>query len=75
MSALPPLRRLAAAVLVLALPLLASHCSKKSQQIPAVQGLTSDQAEQFQALHTPGLTRSPGPRNRYPMTAWRPWAI
>ena len=43
MPALPPLRRLVTAVLVLTLPLLASQCSKKSQQVPAVQGLTADQ--------------------------------
>ncbi len=53
MAALPPLKRLVAAVLVLTLPLLASQCSKKSPQAPTVQGLTPDQAEKLQALHTP----------------------
>ena len=75
MAAWPPLRRLVTGVFVLTLPLLASQCSKKSQQVPAVQGLTSDQAEKFQAAHPHGATRSPSPRNRFPMTAWRPWAI
>jgi tetratricopeptide (TPR) repeat protein len=51
MAALPPLRRLVTAVLVLTLPLLASQCSKKSPQVPTVQGLTTDQTEKFQALH------------------------
>ncbi len=51
MPASPPLRRLVTAVLVLTLPLLASQCSKKSQQVPSVQGLTTDQSEKFQALH------------------------
>jgi tetratricopeptide (TPR) repeat protein len=51
MPSLPPLRRLVTAVLVLALPLLASQCSKKSQQVSAVQGLTPDQSEKFQAAH------------------------
>src|SRR3989339_476780 len=53
MAALPPLRRLAAAVLVLALPLLLSQCSKKSPESPAVRGLNPDQTEKFQALHDP----------------------
>jgi tetratricopeptide (TPR) repeat protein len=51
MPALPPLRRLVTLVLVLTLPLLTSHCTKKSPQVPAVAGLTPDQAEKFQALH------------------------
>jgi tetratricopeptide (TPR) repeat protein len=49
--ALPPLPRLVTVVFVLTLPLLTSHCSKKSSQAPSVQGLTPDQAEKFQALH------------------------
>jgi len=49
MAALPPLRRLVTAVLVLTLPLLTSQCSKKSPQTPAVQGLTPDQAEKLLA--------------------------
>ncbi len=59
MPALPPLRRLITAVLVLTLPLLASQCSKKSPQAPAVQGLTPDQAEKFQALHDPRPDEKP----------------
>jgi tetratricopeptide (TPR) repeat protein len=59
MAALPPLRRLVTAVLVLTLPLLASQCSKKSPQAPPVQGLTPDQAEKFQALHDPWPDQKP----------------
>jgi tetratricopeptide (TPR) repeat protein len=51
MPPLPSLRRLVTAVLVLTLPLLVSQCSKKSQQVPTVQGLSPDQAEKFQSLH------------------------
>ena len=53
MPALSPLRRLATVVLVMALPLLTSHCSKKSPQFPGVQGLTPDQAEKLDAQHDP----------------------
>ncbi|MGO8762197.1 MAG: tetratricopeptide repeat protein [Desulfobaccales bacterium] len=66
MAASPPLRRLAAAVLVLALPLLASHCSKKSQQIPAVQPLPPDQVEKLQALHNPWPDQKPKPPEQVP---------
>jgi tetratricopeptide (TPR) repeat protein len=66
MSALPPLRRLATAVLVLALPLLVSHCSKKSQPISAVQGLTPDQQENFQALHAPWSEQKVKPPEQVP---------
>jgi tetratricopeptide (TPR) repeat protein len=66
MPALPPLRRLATAVLVLTLPLLASQCSKKSPQVPTVQGLTSDQAEQFQALHAPWSSQKAKPAEPLP---------
>ncbi len=66
MSALPPLRRLAAAVLVLTLPLLASHCSKKSQQITTVQGLSPDQAEKFQSLHESWPDQKPRPPEQVP---------
>ena len=66
MAALPPLRRLVTAVLVLTLPLLASQCSKKSQQAPAVQGLTPDQAEKFQALHDPWPDQKPRPPEQLP---------
>jgi tetratricopeptide (TPR) repeat protein len=51
MAALPRLRRLVTAVLILTLPLLLSQCSKKSPQTSPVQGLSQDQAEKFQALH------------------------
>ena len=66
MAASPPLRRLAAAVLVLALPLLASHCSKKSQQIPAVQPLPPDQVEKLQAPHNPWPDQKPKPPEQVP---------
>jgi tetratricopeptide (TPR) repeat protein len=66
MAALSPLRRLAAAALVLTLPLLASQCSKKSPQAPAVQGLTSDQAQKFQALHDPWPDQKPKPLEQVP---------
>jgi tetratricopeptide (TPR) repeat protein len=59
MAALPPLRRLVTAVLVLTLPLLVSQCSKKSPQAPSVQGLSPDQAEKFQALHDPWPDQKP----------------
>jgi tetratricopeptide (TPR) repeat protein len=63
MAALHPLRRLATAVLVLTLPLLASHCSKKSEQTPGVRGLTWDESYKFQSLHDPlpdRKSKSPG---------------
>jgi len=67
MPAVGPLRRLAAAVVVLTLPLLLSQCSKKSPQTPAVQGLTPDQAEKFQALHDPSWPdQKPKPRDEVP---------
>ena len=59
MAALPPLRRLATAVLVLTLPCLASQCSKKSQQTPAVRGFTEDETAKFQALHDPWPDQKP----------------
>ena len=66
MAALPPLRRLVTAVLILILPLLASQCSKKSPQAPAVQGLTPEQAEKFQALHDPWPNKKPRPPEKLP---------
>ena len=66
MPALPPLRRLATAFLVLTLPLLASQCSKKAQQVPAVQGLTSDQSEKFQNLHANWGDQKPEPAEPIP---------
>src|SRR5664280_1672526 len=66
MPASPPLRRLVTAVLVLTLPLLASQCSKKSQQVPTVQGLTSKQTEQFQALHPSWGDQKPKPPEQIP---------
>ena len=66
MAASPPLRRLVTAVLVLTLPLLASQCSKKSQQVPTVQGLTSKQTEQFQSLHPSWADQKPKPQEQVP---------
>src|SRR5450756_240162 len=66
MAASPPLRRLVTAVLVLTLPLLASQCSKKSPQAPAVQGLTLEQAEKLQALHEPRPDPNPKPPEPIP---------
>jgi tetratricopeptide (TPR) repeat protein len=66
MSGRSPLQRLAAALLVLALPLLLSHCSKKSKPISAVQGFTPDQSEQFQALHQPWGDQKPRPLEQVP---------
>ena len=66
MPALPPLRRLVIAVLVLTLPVLTSQCSKKSVQAPPVQGLTADQAENFQALHDPWPDQKPKPPEQVP---------
>lgn len=59
MAALPSLRRLVSAVLVMTLPLLASQCSKKSPESPAVRGLNAEQAEKFQALHDPWPDQKP----------------
>jgi tetratricopeptide (TPR) repeat protein len=59
MAALPLLRRLVTAVLVLSLPLLTSQCSKKSPESPAVRGLNPDQAEKFQALTDPRPNQKP----------------
>jgi tetratricopeptide (TPR) repeat protein len=66
MPALPPLRRLVTTVLVLTLPLLASQCSKKAQQIPTVQGLTADQSEKFQNLHARWGDQEPKPAEPIP---------
>ena len=66
MPALSPFRRLVAAVLVLTLPVLASQCSKKAQQVSAVQGLTADQNEKFQALHPQWEDQKPKPAEPIP---------
>ena len=66
MPGLPPFRRVVFAVFLLTLPLLTSQCSKKSPQDPAVQGLTPDQAEKFQALHSPWPDEKPKPREQVP---------
>jgi tetratricopeptide (TPR) repeat protein len=66
MAAVPLLPRLVTVVLVLTLPLLMSHCSKKSQQAPTVQGLTPDQAEKFQALHDHTPDQKPKPAEQLP---------
>jgi tetratricopeptide (TPR) repeat protein len=54
-----PIRRLATAVLVLALPCLVSQCSRNPKQLPSVQGLTADQTAKLQALHDPWPQRPP----------------
>jgi len=59
MAALSPLRRLAAALLVLTLPCLVCQCSKKSPQTPAVQGLSEDATAKMQALHDPWPDKKP----------------
>jgi tetratricopeptide (TPR) repeat protein len=46
-------RRLASAILVLALPCLVSHCAKKSPQLPAVRAFSSQELANLQALHDP----------------------
>jgi hypothetical protein len=46
--------------------LLASQCSKKSQQIPTLQGLTPGQAEQFQAAHPQWGDQKPKPAEPIP---------
>lgn len=61
MPALPPLRRLVMVVLVSTLPLLTSYCSKKSPEVPGVRGLTPDQAEKFDAIHSPWPHQKPKP--------------
>jgi tetratricopeptide (TPR) repeat protein len=66
MAALPPLPRLLTLVLVLSLPLLTSQCIKKSLPAPAVQGLTPDQAEKFQAIHDPWPDQKPRPLEQLP---------
>jgi tetratricopeptide (TPR) repeat protein len=66
MTPLSPLRRIVTVVLVLALPLLIAQCSKKSQQANGVRGLTSDQAEQFQALHDPWPDQKVKPLEQVP---------
>ena len=66
MAAWPPFRRLITGVFVLTLPLLASQCSKKSQQVPALQGLTSDQSEKFQAAHPQWGDQKPKPSEPIP---------
>jgi tetratricopeptide (TPR) repeat protein len=66
MPALPPFRRLAYALLALTLPLLASQCSKKSQQVAALQGLTPDQSAQFQAAHPQWGDQRPTPAEPIP---------
>jgi tetratricopeptide (TPR) repeat protein len=49
-------RRLATAVLVLALPCLVSQCAKKSPQMPAVRPFSSQELANLQALHDPWPT-------------------
>jgi tetratricopeptide (TPR) repeat protein len=56
MAAGHPVRRLAAVVLVLALPCLVSQCAKKSPQAPAVRPFSSQELANLQALHDPWPT-------------------
>jgi tetratricopeptide (TPR) repeat protein len=51
-----PVRRLATALLVLALPCLVSQCAKKSPQLPAVRALTPEELAHLQAVHDPWPT-------------------
>jgi tetratricopeptide (TPR) repeat protein len=66
MAAMHPIRRLATVVLVLTLPCLASQCSKKSSQYPAVRGLTSDQSSKLQALTDPWPNQQPKTSGEFP---------
>jgi tetratricopeptide (TPR) repeat protein len=66
MRALPPLRRLATAVLALALPLLTSHCAKKNQPVSAVQGFSPTQQEEFQNLNAPWPDKKPRAMEQVP---------
>jgi tetratricopeptide (TPR) repeat protein len=65
MAASPRLRRLATAVLVLALPLLVSQCSKRSQR-PAVQGLSEDQLARVQTAQDPWSNQTPKALEKVP---------
>lgn len=51
-----PTRRLLAAVLILILPVLLSHCSKKT---PGPTGVSLDDMAKLQAMHDPWPTRQP----------------
>jgi tetratricopeptide (TPR) repeat protein len=53
MAARPPIRRLAAVVLVLTLPCLTSQCAKKGSGVPAVRSLGLDEKAQLQAHYDP----------------------
>jgi tetratricopeptide (TPR) repeat protein len=53
------LRRLATAVLILALPVLTSHCSKKSPQEVGLRRLSPEETADMQALHDPWPDRKP----------------
>jgi tetratricopeptide (TPR) repeat protein len=51
MAGRPPIRRLAAVLLVLTLPCLTSQCANKSARMPAVRGLGFEETAQLQARH------------------------
>jgi hypothetical protein len=62
----PLVWRLGATVLIMALPLLASQCSKKSQQQLSVQGLKADESAAFQALHDSRPSQPPKASEQLP---------
>jgi tetratricopeptide (TPR) repeat protein len=53
------LRRLGALLLVVCLPCLTSHCSKKNPQAPSVRSLSMEETAHLQALHDPWSDRKP----------------
>jgi tetratricopeptide (TPR) repeat protein len=59
MTGMPPIRRLAALVLVLTLPCLTSQCARKGSRMPAVRGLTLEESAQLQAQYDPWAGRQP----------------
>jgi tetratricopeptide (TPR) repeat protein len=59
MTGMPPIRRLAALVLVLTLPCLTSQCARKGPRMPAVRGLTLEESAQLQAQYDPWAGRQP----------------
>jgi len=61
-----PLRRLAMSALVLALPVLTSHCAKKSPQMPLVRALTPEETATAQALHDPWMDQKAAASNQIP---------
>jgi tetratricopeptide (TPR) repeat protein len=53
-----PIRRLVKGMLILALPLLVSHCAQKAP-LSGARSLNSDEMADFQASHDPWLKRKP----------------